>query len=71
MPKTIQKAVFEVIEATLAEEKTITKGKLGKAEKEKLIKELTAKMKEAAKMLEFELAAQLRDEIIRLSESEE
>ena len=71
VPKTIQKAVFEVIEATLAEEKTTTKGKLGKAEKEKLIKELTAKMKEAAKMLEFELAAQLRDEIIRLSESEE
>ena len=71
-PKSIQKAVFEVIEATVAEENAngLPK-KPDKAAKEKLVKDLTAKMKEAAKLLEFELAAQLRDEITRLCAEEE
>ena len=39
------------------------KRKLSAAEKEKLISDLTAEMKEAAKKLEFERAAYLRDKI--------
>ena len=36
------------------------------AEKEKAIADLERKMKKAAQMLEYEIAAELRDEIIRL-----
>ena len=36
------------------------------AERKKLVDELTAKMKEAAKKLEFEEAARLRDEIAKI-----
>jgi excinuclease ABC subunit B len=42
------------------------KDKIPKAERKILVKELTAKMKEAAKNLEFEEAARLRDEISKL-----
>ena len=35
-------------------------------ERRELIEQLEAKMKKAASMLEYEIAAQLRDEIIRL-----
>ena len=66
VPKTIQKAVHEVIEATVEEVRSEEKDT--DYNKDELIKELTAKMKEAAKLLQFELAAQLRDEIARLKE---
>ena len=69
-PQTIRKDVHEVIEITSKEEvekKTQTK-KLSRAEREELIKSLTAQMKEAAKMLEFEHAAFLRDEIKKLKD---
>ena len=36
------------------------------AERRRMIEDLETKMRKAAKMLEFEIAAQLRDEIIRL-----
>ena len=36
------------------------------SERKKLIEQLEAKMRKAAQMLEYEIAAQLRDEIIRL-----
>ena len=39
-----------------------------KAEKEALIKQLTAEMKAAAKLLQFEQAAYLRDKIEKLRE---
>lgn len=70
IPQTIRKDVHEVIEITSKEEvekKTQTK-KLSRAEREELIKSLTAQMKEAAKMLEFEHAAFLRDEIKKLKD---
>ena len=35
-------------------------------ERRELIEQLETKMKKAAQMLEYEIAAQLRDEIIRL-----
>jgi len=66
VPTTIQKAVYEVIEATVAETNEVSY--MQPDNKEELINELTAKMKEAAKLLQFELAAQLRDEINRLKE---
>lgn len=72
IPATIIKDVREMIEATkpaeeAAEEAKGTKTKkLNKAEKEKLIKEYTKEMKESAKNLQFERAAELRDIIQKL-----
>ncbi|MBR3628893.1 MAG: excinuclease ABC subunit UvrB [Oscillospiraceae bacterium] len=68
VPQTIVKDVHEVIEIskkTDVEAKTTGK-KLSRKEREALIENLTAQMKEAAKMLEFEHAAFLRDEIRKL-----
>lgn len=72
-PKTIRKEIPELIRATHAaeeEEKYITKvtkgKKLTKSELEKLIEALEKEMKEAAKALDFERAAELRDTIFEL-----
>ena len=69
VPKTIVKDVREIIELT-PKEKLTSKGnkkvKLTAKEREKLIVKLTAEMKTAAKMLEFEHAAFLRDKIAEL-----
>ena len=70
IPKTIIKDVREIIEMTpKSETDKSSKKKLSSAEKEMLIKKLTAEMKSAAKMLEFEHAAYLRDRITKLRES--
>ena len=67
VPKTIVKKVSDVLEISSKGEITEKKfGKLSKAEKQKLIDELTREMKDAAKMLEFEHAAYLRDKIKKL-----
>ena len=47
-------------------EKAKKKEKMPKIEREKLVKELTKKMHEAAKRLDFEEAARLRDEIAKM-----
>lgn len=72
-PKTIVKKIPDVIRATqVAEEEETyvakaTKGKkLTKAEKEQLLATLEVEMKEAAKALDFERAAELRDTIFEL-----
>lgn len=68
VPKTIIKDVRDVIEITSkskVNEKT-NKKKLSAAEKEELILRLTEEMKNAAKLLEFEHAAYLRDKILQL-----
>lgn len=70
VPQTIIKDVHDVIEISKKEEveaKTAKK-KLSAKERQELIESLTAQMKEAAKMLEFEHAAFLRDEIAKLKE---
>ena len=68
VPKTIVKSVAEIIEIS-AKDTIDKKGKrLSRMEKEKLIKAYTAEMKEAAKLLEFEQAAFLRDKIKKLRE---
>ena len=46
--------------------KKANKEKMPKSEREKLVKELSKQMQEAAKKLEFEEAARLRDEILKL-----
>ncbi|HEY4552662.1 MAG TPA: excinuclease ABC subunit UvrB [Bacillaceae bacterium] len=71
-PMTIQKDIRDVIRATMAAEdavdyETETKAKkLTKKEKEKLITSMEKEMKEAARALDFERAAQLRDAILEL-----
>ena len=68
-PKSVIKDVRAIIEMSSKpddEEKTINK--LSRLEKDKLIAKLTAEMREAAKMLEFEHAAYLRDRIAKLKE---
>ncbi|MCM1578110.1 MAG: excinuclease ABC subunit UvrB [Ruminococcus sp.] len=71
IPQTIIKDVRDVIEISTKEEtdKKTSAKKLSKKEKEELIAKLTAEMKNAAKLLEFEHAAYLRDKIKELSES--
>ncbi len=69
VPKTIIKNVRDIIEisadaSTAAAKKSGVK--LTNRERAELIDKLEAKMRKAAQMLEFEIAAELRDEIIRL-----
>ena len=71
-PKTIVKDVRDVIEMSKSDKKSLDKkhiSRMPKKEREKLIAELTKEMKEAAKMLEYEHAAFLRDKIKELKES--
>ena len=68
VPKTIKKDVHEIIEISSPAERSKEKPakQLTKLEREMLIKRLTAEMKQAAKLLEFEHAAMLRDRIEKL-----
>ena len=68
VPQTIRKSVRKVLEIShsAAEEKTTAHRKLTDAEREATIRRLEKEMKEASKMLEFEYAALLRDQIIEL-----
>lgn len=69
VPKTIKKDIRDVIEISTKEEVEYSarqKSKLSKRETEALIDKLTKQMKEAAKLLEFEHAAFLRDKINEL-----
>ncbi|MCD8095317.1 MAG: excinuclease ABC subunit UvrB [Ruminococcus sp.] len=73
VPKTIIKDVRDVIEISTKEEVEYSarrKSKLTKAETAQLIDKLTRQMKEAAKLLEFEHAAFLRDKINELRNAE-
>ena len=69
VPKTIIKSVRDLIEISSEAAPAIAKAngvKMTERERKELIDKLTAKMEKAAKMLEYEIAAELRDEIIRL-----
>jgi len=67
-PKTIVKSVRDLIEISTAAQPVSRSGgvKMTQRERAELIKQLEDRMHKAAKMLEYEIAAQLRDEIIRL-----
>ena len=68
VPQTVIKSVRDLIEISspTAERKGRNGIKMTKAEKEKEIARLEKQMKEAAKMMEYEYAAVLRDQIIEL-----
>lgn len=68
VPKSIIKNVRDIIEisASASVSAAIDPKKLKKKEKQRMIDQLTKDMKEAAKMLEFEYAAILRDKIKEL-----
>ena len=66
VPKTIVKDVRDVIEISSKSGDDKSLSKLSKKEREAMIIRLTAEMKAAAKILEFEHAAYLRDKIEKL-----
>ena len=73
VPKTIIKGVRDVIdigasEDTSKKKQTKSKKKMTAQEKDKLIASMTVEMKNAARKLDFERAAYLRDEIKRIRE---
>lgn len=69
-PKTVVKEVRDIIEISEGKKKNIDSErefrKLSRSEKALVIKQLTEEMKAAAKILEFEYAAHLRDKIEKL-----
>ncbi|MBC8611872.1 Excinuclease ABC subunit B [uncultured Ruminococcus sp.] len=71
VPKTIRKDVREIIEISKKDEEADVrklKKRMNDREKQAMVKRLTAEMKEAAKLLEFEYAAQIRDKIKELTD---
>ena len=66
-PKTIVKKVSEILEISTHDDSEFKNTKkLSKVQKQQLIESLTKEMKAAAKLLEFEHAAYLRDKIKKL-----
>ena len=72
VPRTIRKGVRELVEIshTAEEASKLTKKKLSDAERQATIARLEKEMKNASRMLEFEIAAVLRDQIIELRNQE-
>ena len=75
VPKTVIKGIRDVIDIGLSEDddksrkgREKKKTKLTAKEREKVIESMTREMKEAARRLDFERAAYLRDEIKRIRE---
>lgn len=71
VPKTIKKDVREIIEISKKEAENDVrkiKQRMNERDKQELIKKLTAEMKNAAKLLEFEYAAEIRDKINELTQ---
>ncbi|MCK9216626.1 MAG: excinuclease ABC subunit UvrB [Firmicutes bacterium] len=71
-PKTIDKGIRDVIEATTVAEDDVKyrtkrkKGKINKKDLDKIISAMEEEMKDCAKNLQFERAAELRDKIAEL-----
>ena len=76
VPHTVRKEIRDLIEIGITDRNEITNDtkndkrpkKMSKNEREKLIESLSSEMREAAKHLEFERAAFLRDKIRSLQE---
>ena len=68
-PESVKKKVAEVIEIGKKAKPDHNAKKLSRLEKEKMIESLTAEMREAARTLEFEKAAYIRDRIKELKNS--
>ena len=68
----IVKAIGVGLEISMSEEnKRMRQHRMSRAARQQTIERLTKEMKEAARLLQFELAAQLRDEIQRLERGED
>lgn len=70
VPKTIKKEVRDILEISKKEvegDVRQMKKRLNEREKQQMLKKLTAEMKNAAKLLEFEYAATIRDKIAELT----
>lgn len=69
-PKTIIKPIHEVVRSKETQEMAVKymskKSKITKKDKDQMLKELEKEMKEAAKTMDFERAAELRDILIEL-----
>ena len=71
-PKTIVKAIGGGLEISMSDEnKRLRQHRMSRVERQQTIERLTKEMKEPARLLQFELAAQLRDEIARLERGED
>lgn len=66
VPKTIVKDVREILEISRKDKGEGDRKQMSRIEREQLIRRLTAEMRKAAELLEFEQAAYLRDRIARL-----
>ncbi len=69
VPTTVKKEIRDILDIAVKDTEKDASGKLkkmSKAQLDKTISELTEKMKQAAKVLDFELAAALRDKILML-----
>jgi len=71
IPQTIRKDVYEILEISSKDnvQEKIAKKRLSSNEKNQLIEKLTKEMRAAAKLLEFEHAAYLRDQIEKIKNS--
>ncbi len=71
IPETIKKDVREILEISSKDnvQERITKKRFSANEKNRLIEKLTKEMRAAAKLLEFEHAAYLRDQIEKIKNS--
>ena len=70
IPRTVEKEVRDILEISM-DSKLPAKNarkRLDKTTKDRMITELTNQMKDCAKMLEFEIAAKLRDRITKIRE---
>ncbi len=66
VPKTIIKDVYDVIEITPKQDTEKNIRQMSREQREAMIKRLTVEMRQAAKLLEFEHAAEIRDRIEKL-----
>lgn len=68
IPRSVKKDIRSIIEISRSDDIKQNGKKLTTKEKERLIAEYTKQMKEAARLLEFEYAALMRDKIAKLKE---
>ena len=66
IPKTIIKDIHDVIEITPKQDSEKNIKQMSREQRQQLIKKLTVEMRQAAKLLEFEHAAEIRDRIAKL-----
>ena len=66
VPKTIIKDIHDVIEITPKQDSEKNIRQMSREQREAMIKRLTVEMRQAAKLLEFEHAAEIRDRIEKL-----